>query len=77
MKVTMTRLEALEYVARYKLVNEIELAELRSTSIEVKLEQTNALMIVGDQMGWTDALAEEEAEVRERWLRLKRAYGCG
>ena len=37
----MTRLEALEYVARYKLVNEIEIAELRSMSIEVKLEQTN------------------------------------
>ena len=77
MKVTMTRLEALEYVARYKLVNEIELAELRSTSIEVKLEQTNALMIVANHMGWTQALADEDAEVRERWLRLKRAYGCG
>ena len=73
----MTKLDALEYVARYKLVNEFEIAELRSTSIEAKLEQTNALMAAVRQMGWTDALAEEEAEVRERWLRLKRAYGCG
>ena len=73
----MTRLEALEYIARYKLVNEFEIAELRSTSIEVKLEQTNALMGAVHQMGWTQALADEEAEVRERWLRLKRAYGCG
>ena len=77
MKATMTRLEALEYIARYKLVNKIELAELRSTSIEVKLEQTNALMAAVHQMGWTQALAGEEAEVRERWLRLKRAYGSG
>ena len=73
----MTKLDALEYVARYKLVNEFEIAELRSTSIEVKLEQTNALMAAVRQMGWTNALAEEEAEVRERWLRLKRTYGCG
>ena len=73
----MTKSEALEYVARYKLVNEFEIAELRSTSIEVKLEQTNALMIAGDHMEWTQALADEEAAVRERWLRLKRAYGCG
>jgi hypothetical protein len=64
-------------VARYKLVNEFEIGELRSTSIEVKLEQTNALMAAVHQMGGTQALADEEAEVRERWLCLKRAYGYG
>ena len=73
----MTKSEALEYVARYKIVNEFEIAELRSTSIGLKLEQTNALMAAARQMGWSQALADEEAEVRERWLRLKRAYGCG
>ena len=73
----MTKLEALEYVARYKVVNEFEIAELRSTSIELKLEQTAALMAAVDQMGLSQALADEEAEVRERWLRLKRAYGRG
>ena len=73
----MNKSEAQEYVARYKIVNEFEIAELRSMSIEVKLEQTNALMAVVNQMGWTQALADEEAEVRERWLRLKRAYGYG
>ena len=70
----MNKSEEQEYVARYKIVNEFEIAELRSMSIEAKLEQTNALMAVARQMGWTQALADEESEVRERWVRLKRAY---
>ena len=73
----MTKLEALEYIGRYRSVNQFEIAELRSASVEDKLKQTAALMASVDQMGWTQALADEEAEVRERWLRLKRAYGRG
>ena len=39
-----------------------------------KLTDIAALMASVDQMGWRDALAAEEAPVRELWVRLKRAY---
>jgi hypothetical protein len=39
-----------------------------------KLSQVAALMASVDQMGWREALAAEEEEVRDLWVRLKRAY---
>jgi hypothetical protein len=70
----MTREEAIQYKARYEAVNAFEIEELRSMSLEQKLEQTSALMDSVEQMGWSQAMADEETQVRERWLRLKRAY---
>jgi hypothetical protein len=70
----MTREEAIQYKARYEAVNAFEIEELRSMSLEQKLEQTSALMASVEQMGWSQAMADEETQVRERWLRLKRAY---
>ncbi|HXG65194.1 MAG TPA: hypothetical protein VNO70_08800 [Blastocatellia bacterium] len=70
----MTREEALAFIARYRAINAYEIEELRATSLALKLEQTAALMASVQQMGWKQKLDEEEAEVRERWLRLKREY---
>ncbi|HXG92221.1 MAG TPA: hypothetical protein VNN73_07595 [Blastocatellia bacterium] len=70
----MTKDEAQAFKARYELANALEVEELRSTSIELKLRQTDALMASAKQMGWDEQLQKEEAEVRELWLRLKRAY---
>ncbi len=62
---------ALAFKARYQAVNSVEIEELRRTSIEVKLQQTSALMSSVEQFGWEQSLQEEEDEVRQRWILLK------
>lgn len=61
---------------RWQRVNAQERRELRSTPLVKKLQQLAALMASVRQMGWTSALSEGEAEVRERWVRLRKIY-CG
>jgi hypothetical protein len=39
------------------------------------LRQLAALMASAETMGWTEALAAEEAEVRDRWNRLRAIFG--
>jgi len=70
----LTRGEAAAFKARWALVNAAEIAELRSTPMEVKLRQLASLMASVEQLGWGPALAAEEDEVRERWTRLREAY---
>jgi hypothetical protein len=43
-------------------------------SIDTKFEHAAALMETARSMGWNEALAAEDADVRELWIRLKRAY---
>lgn len=74
----MTKEELLAYKAGYEAVNALEIEELRSMSLEEKFEHAAALMESARQMGWGEALAEEDADVRALWVRLKRAYsGAG
>ncbi len=75
MKRQITRAEAQAFAARWKLVNAREERELRRTSSLQKLRQLAALMASADEFGWTGALAAEEEEGRQRWLKLRRAYG--
>ena len=71
LKKTLTRAEAQTFQARWELVNAAEQAELQSTPLERKLSQLAALMDSAEPLGWTEALKAEEAEVRERWNRLR------
>jgi hypothetical protein len=70
----MTKEEALAYKERYEAVNALDIEELRSMSDTEKLSQVAALMASVDQMGWREALADEEERVRDLWVRLKGAY---
>lgn len=74
MKTPMTKAEAKAFQKRWKEVNRAEREELRKMSPIDKLRQLAALMASVDSMGWHEALAEEESEVRERWIRLRKAY---
>lgn len=56
-------------------MNEAERKELRETSTASKLRQLAALMGSVGQLGWTRPLEEEETVVRDRWNRLREAYG--
>lgn len=72
----LTKADARAFRERWRLVNAREEEELRSTSMEVKLQQFNTLLRWAHEFGWEEALKEGEAEVRERWIRLRKAYGA-
>jgi hypothetical protein len=55
------------------MVNAAERTELLATPLDRKLRQLAALMTSVQSLGWTEALAAEEAEVRTRWNRLRAA----
>lgn len=60
---------------RWKSINEAEIEESRRTPVEVKLRQLDSLMRSVDALGWRKGLEEGEAEVRERWNRLRKVLG--
>ena len=67
----MTREEAQQFKARWKLVNEFVLEEARRTPPAIKLKHLALMYEVGQVLGWDAALKDGEEEVRERWRRLK------
>ncbi len=69
----LTKAEARAFRERWRRVNAREEEELRSTGLAVKWQQFNTLLAWAHQAGWTAALREGEAEVRERWARLRKA----
>jgi hypothetical protein len=66
--------QARAFRARWAAVNAAEREELRNTPLDLKLKQLVALMSSVGEFGWNAALAREEAEARERWNRLRKAY---
>jgi hypothetical protein len=69
----MTREEAEQFKARWKLVNDFTDEEARRTPPEEKLRQVALLYEFWQAIGWPDD-SEEVAKVRERWIRLKEHY---
>jgi uncharacterized protein YabN with tetrapyrrole methylase and pyrophosphatase domain len=74
MKCRITREEARAFRRRWEAINAAEREELRAMSMEDKLRQLAALMASRELFSWTDEMRNEEAEVRERWDRLRKAY---
>jgi len=75
MKNRITSAAAKAFRERWKAVNAAEREELLETPIMRKLLQLAALMASAEKMGWTETLAAEEAEVRDRWRRLRKVLG--
>jgi hypothetical protein len=69
-----TKAEGRAFRERWRRVNAREAEELRSTSLDVKWRQFCTLLEWAHQFGWAAALGEGEAEVRERWMRLRKAH---
>lgn len=67
----MTREQVREWRERWKLVNEFHAQELREMSMERRLNLTRAGFRPHAR---TDREEAELADVRERWLKLKRPY---
>jgi hypothetical protein len=73
MKPRISQAEAHAFRARWQLANTAEREELRTTPIAHKLRQLAALMASARMLGETTDHGEEEAEIRSRWNRLRRA----
>jgi hypothetical protein len=72
----MDRSQALAWKERWRLVREKEIEEQRAMTIEERLRQLDAMFVLAHELGWDEALAAEEEEVRERWGRLHRLCGA-
>ena len=70
----ITRSEAIAFEKHWKMINDIEREELRAIPAMEKLKQMVALMSSVEALGWAKALAAEEKEVRERWIKLRKYY---
>lgn len=71
----LTKAQARAFRKRWQQVNTREEEELRQTSLEVKWQQFNTLLDWAHQLGWAAALNQGEAEVRQRWARLRKMCG--
>jgi len=71
----ITPAEARAYLRRWELVKEIELIELRRTSMDVKLRQLSALMASRGLFGPDPEREKGVLLVRERWACLRQALG--
>lgn len=67
----MTKEEAQQFKAHWKLANDFIIEEARHTPVSVKLHQLALMYEAGQMLGWGNTLKEGEEEVRERWRRLK------
>ncbi len=67
----MTKEEAQQFKARWKLANAVTGEEVRRAPAIVKLHQLALMYEAGQALGWTDALKNGEEEVRERWRQLR------
>jgi hypothetical protein len=70
----LTKTETRAFRDRWRRVNRREEEELRSTSLEIRLQQFNTLLGWAHAFGWMAALGAGEAEVRERWARVRKAH---
>jgi hypothetical protein len=73
---TINAVDARAYLARWTSVSEMEIAELRSTSMDTKLHQLASLMASREMFG-ADPDREQSVEtVREGWARLRQALSA-
>ncbi len=70
----MTKTDALRFKARWAIANARDIADLKKMSPEETLRLTGALMESAKMFSFPDR-KREEAQIRARWMRLRRAYG--
>jgi len=71
----ITPAEARAYCKRWELVREMEVAELRRTSVDAKFRQLSALMASRGIFGVDPERERGMQLVRDRWTRLWQALG--
>jgi hypothetical protein len=69
----ITPAQARDYLDRWKLVKQAEAEELRTVSLETKLQQLSVLMASRGLFAADPARDREIEQVRDRWLRIFQA----
>jgi hypothetical protein len=67
--------QAHAYLKRFELLEEMQAAELRRTSVQSRFKQLSALMSSRHAFGEEADREHDLALVRERWARLRQALG--
>jgi hypothetical protein len=62
------------FKARWSRVNSAEVAELRRTLPDTRLQQLASLMASARAFQWPEACPQDAQEVRERWRRLRESH---
>ena len=73
----LTPEEARAYVARYEIVREYEIEELRAMTAEEKIRQLEVLYRAIDELGWHERLKAEakKEEVWATWAKIREVLG--
>ena len=74
MKKQISKIQARAFQKRWDSVNAEEIKQLRKTPIAHKLQQLNALWAWGKRLYGSKADTNGAEKVRERWVKLRRAY---
>ncbi len=72
----MSRKDTQEWRRRWRAVDVHRIKELRAMSVEEKLRQLTELMSTPVSAEWLKKREEDLKIVRERWVKLRKAYGC-
>jgi hypothetical protein len=75
MKRRITAVQARAFVTRWQVANAAEIEELRNTSLAAKLRQLETLRLSADAFAPNTRSETEREKVRQRWMRLRKAYG--
>jgi len=71
--VTVSPEQARAFRRRWQLVEERERAELKSSTLEEKVDELERLMLSVRDFGWDEAL-DDDAPVRARWADLREKF---
>ncbi len=67
----MTKEEAHDFKARWLLVNEFIIEEIKRTPVAEKLRQLSQLYHAAREFGWIEKMREGEEEIFVRWQILR------
>ena len=73
---TLNPEEARAYLSRWDLLHQVEVAELRGTSLERKLVQLEALVASRHLFSPNPGAEVEEAEIQARWSRVRQVVSA-
>jgi hypothetical protein len=72
----MTQKDAQAWQRRWRTVNAHRVAEVRAMSMDEKASQLSELMSMQVSAQWIQKREAEVQVIRQRWAKLREAYGC-
>lgn len=73
---SMTPKDAQAWQRRWRTVNAHRVVEVRAMSMDEKVRQLSELMSMHVSAKWIQKREAEVQTIRQRWAKLREAYGC-